>query len=219
MTYAERTQAQPQPGTPADTARSGTVALLPPRRSAAAPAQLGRSPLEADAIAVWIFEIPLFHAVVSNNRLLHINELGARECKPPSISDPQKVLPFAKFALEAHALRYLERCDDAPLDLLAGFASSFAGSPILPPGLIEVGNKSVALDGRARRSFRKGCSCPSDLVNDSPWLHRSCNIMILSWVIKDCLPFIVARVDGFQVPGQVVEKIRTGKMRNTRKRD
>ena len=111
-------------------------------------AQLGRSPLEADAIAVWIFEIPLFHAVVSNNRLLHINELGARECKPPSISDPQKVLPFAKFALEAHALRYLERCDDAPLDLLAGFASSFAGSPILPPGLIEVGNEPVTLDGR-----------------------------------------------------------------------
>jgi hypothetical protein len=66
-------------------------------------AQLGRSPLEADAIAVWIFEIPLFHAVVSNNRLLHINELGARECKPPSISDPQKVLPFAKFTPKAHA--------------------------------------------------------------------------------------------------------------------
>jgi hypothetical protein len=123
MTYAERTQAQPQPGTPADTARSGTVALL--RHGEARWLQRGgRSPLEADAIAVWIFEIPLFHAVVSNNRLLHINELGARECKPPSISDSQKVLPFAKFALEAHALRYLERCDDAPLDLLAGFASS-----------------------------------------------------------------------------------------------
>jgi hypothetical protein len=37
--------------------------------------------------------------------------------------------------------------DNSPLDLLAGLASSFAGSPILSAGLIEVRDKSVALDG------------------------------------------------------------------------
>jgi hypothetical protein len=32
--------------------------------------------------------------------------------------------------------------------LLAGFSGSFAGSPIVSSGLIEVGNKSIVLDGR-----------------------------------------------------------------------
>ena len=40
-----------------------------------------------------------------------------------------------KFALKAHALGDLEARDDAPLDLLAGCASSLARSPILCPGL------------------------------------------------------------------------------------
>ena len=38
-----------------------------------------------------------------------------------SITDPQQVLPLAKFALEAHALGKPEARDDAPLDFLAGF--------------------------------------------------------------------------------------------------
>jgi hypothetical protein len=40
----------------------------------------------------------------------------------------------------------LKRRDDALLDLLAGFPSSFARPSVFPPGLIEVGNESVALD-------------------------------------------------------------------------
>jgi hypothetical protein len=60
---------------------------------------------------------------------------------------PATVPPIGEFTLKAQALGDLEARDDAPLDLLAGFASSFAGPPILPAGLIEVGNKAVALDG------------------------------------------------------------------------
>jgi hypothetical protein len=45
-----------------------------------------------------------------------------------SIVDAQQVLPLAKFASKSHALRDLEARDDAPLDLLAGFPSSFARS-------------------------------------------------------------------------------------------
>jgi hypothetical protein len=48
--------------------------------------------------------------------------------------------------LEAHVLGDLETRDDTPLDLLARFPGCFARSPILPPGLIEVGNKSVVLE-------------------------------------------------------------------------
>ena len=61
----------------------------------------------------------------------------------------QKVLPFAKFALEAHALRYLERCDDAPLDLLAGFVCSFAGFADTPCGTDRGGIQIC----RARRAW------------------------------------------------------------------
>jgi hypothetical protein len=67
--------------------------------------------------------------------------------KEPIQSQPQKVFPLAKFAVEARALGDLECRDDAPLDLLAGLSGSFARSPVSPPGLIEVRNKSVALDG------------------------------------------------------------------------
>ena len=56
------------------------------------------------------------------------------------------MFPLAKFAFKAHALGDLECRDNAPLDLLAGLSSSFAGPPVLPAGLIEVSNKSVALD-------------------------------------------------------------------------
>ena len=38
-----------------------------------------------------------------------------------SIYNPQQFLPLAKLALESHALRSPEACDDAPLDFLAGF--------------------------------------------------------------------------------------------------
>jgi hypothetical protein len=72
----------------------------------------------------------------------------AERGKPRSISDAQQVFPFAKVALKTHALGDLKRRDDAPLDLLAGFAGSFAGSAIFPAGLIEVGNKSVGLKRR-----------------------------------------------------------------------
>jgi hypothetical protein len=65
--------------------------------------------------------------------------------KPRSISDPQEALPLAKLTLKAHALGDLECRDDTPLDLLAGLSGSFARS--LPPGLIEVRNKSIAFDG------------------------------------------------------------------------
>jgi hypothetical protein len=37
--------------------------------------------------------------------------------------------------------------ESPPLDLLAGLSGSFARSPILPAGLIEMGHKSIALDG------------------------------------------------------------------------
>ena len=68
--------------------------------------------------------------------------------KPNFQSPTRKNLPLAKVAIEAHALGDLKGRDHAPLDLLAGLASGFAGSPILSSGLIEVGNESVALQGR-----------------------------------------------------------------------
>jgi len=54
---------------------------------------------------------------------------------------------LAKVTLEAHTLGDLECRNDAPLDLLARLSGSFACSTILPPGLIELRNKSVACDG------------------------------------------------------------------------
>ena len=39
------------------------------------------------------------------------------------------MFPLAEIALEAHALGDLKRRDDTSLDLLAGFASSFARLP------------------------------------------------------------------------------------------
>jgi hypothetical protein len=65
----------------------------------------------------------------------------------PQFSIPEQVLPVARFSLKAHALRNLEARDHALLDLLAGFPGCFAGPPVRPPGLIEVGDKSVTLDG------------------------------------------------------------------------
>ena len=34
------------------------------------------------------------------------------------------------------------------LDLLSGLHGSFTGPPILPAGLVEVGDKSITLEGR-----------------------------------------------------------------------
>ena len=48
------------------------------------------------------------------------------------------MFPLAKVALEAHALGDLEVCDDAPLDLLAGFSSGFARSPVFAAGFGSV---------------------------------------------------------------------------------
>jgi hypothetical protein len=53
--------------------------------------------------------------------------------------------PIGEIALEAKAFGNLKGRDEATLDLLPGFACRFARSPILPPGLIKVGNKSVAI--------------------------------------------------------------------------
>ena len=59
---------------------------------------------------------------------------------------------LTKIALEAPALSSLERREDTPLDLLAGLSGSLARSPVFPPGLIEVRNKSVAFDrGRLKQ--------------------------------------------------------------------
>jgi CDGSH-type Zn-finger protein len=45
------------------------------------------------------------------------------------------MLPLARFALELHTLGYLECRNDAPLDLHAGFPSSFARSTVVQAGL------------------------------------------------------------------------------------
>ena len=63
-------------------------------------------------------------------------------------ANPEKMFPLSKFAVEANAFRSPKARDCAPLDFLAGFASGFARPPILPSGLIKVGNKFVALHGR-----------------------------------------------------------------------
>ena len=65
------------------------------------------------------------------------------------MSNPQEVLPLSKVALEAHALGGLKCRDDTPLDLLAGLSGSFACSPVLPSRLIEVRNKSFAIEVRS----------------------------------------------------------------------
>jgi hypothetical protein len=54
---------------------------------------------------------------------------------------------MAKLAFEAHPLGDTEARDDALLDLLARLASRLAGPPILPPRLVEVGDKSITPDG------------------------------------------------------------------------
>jgi hypothetical protein len=46
------------------------------------------------------------------------------------------------------ALRNLVARDDAPLDLLAGLPSSFAGSTILPPGLDRGDHSGYDTDGQ-----------------------------------------------------------------------
>ena len=84
------------------------------------------------------------HAAVPRTYQLdidNINKGGPTHGENRSISNPQHVLPLPEFALEAHAF------SDLPLDLLAGLCGGFARSPILPAGLIKVGNKSVALTG------------------------------------------------------------------------
>jgi hypothetical protein len=48
------------------------------------------------------------------------------------------VFPLAKVALEAHPLGDLKVCHDAPLDLLAGFSSGFAPSPVFAAGFGSV---------------------------------------------------------------------------------
>ena len=48
------------------------------------------------------------------------------ECGPRSISDPQQMLPLAKFALKANSFGYPEGRDHAPFDLLASLACAFA---------------------------------------------------------------------------------------------
>jgi hypothetical protein len=66
--------------------------------------------------------------------------------KSCSISDPQQVLPLAKFALKAHAFCNLEARDDTSLDLLARLSGSLHVRRYLSgPGR---GEKRI---GRARR--------------------------------------------------------------------
>ena len=48
------------------------------------------------------------------------------------------MLPLAKFALEPDTLGYQECRNDAPLDLLAGFPSSFARSTVVQAGFGSV---------------------------------------------------------------------------------
>jgi hypothetical protein len=101
--------------------------------------------------------------------------------KEPIQSQPQKVFPLAKFAVEARALGDLECRDDAPVDLLAGLSGSFARSPVSPPGLIEVRNKSVPLDGasivKGPEAFR-GFLLPAGSGQSGRAVHSSCNVTI-----------------------------------------
>jgi hypothetical protein len=57
---------------------------------------------------------------------------------------------LAKIALKAHAFGDLEGRDDAAVYALARLPGGFARSTMFPAGLIEVSDKSVALDGRRR---------------------------------------------------------------------
>ena len=63
------------------------------------------------------------------------------------IANSQQLLTLAKLALKPmlSATRNVEI--EAAFDLLAGLPGSFARPPILPPGLIEMRNESVAFDG------------------------------------------------------------------------
>jgi hypothetical protein len=45
------------------------------------------------------------------------------------------MFPLAKFAFKTHAACDPEARNDTPFDLLAGFAGSFTGPPILSPGI------------------------------------------------------------------------------------
>ena len=98
---------------------------------------------------------------------------------------------MTKFALKSHALRNLEARDNASLDLLAGLSGGFARSPVLPSGLIEVRNKSVALDGcrlDCRLETFEGFSRLFDLVNQG----RAFIYHVISryrWGDRACLPF------------------------------
>ena len=79
---------------------------------------------------------------------------------------------MARFALKAHALRDLEACDDAPLDVLAGLPGIVACSPVFPPSLIEVGAKSIALDECGVKEggpLFNQCREISRYVNLNPW--------------------------------------------------
>ena len=81
---------------------------------------------------------------------------------------------MAKVSLEAHALGDPKRRDDAPLNLLAGLAGSFARPPILPARLIEVSNESITLNGerlKQGQQFFEGFCCLLDLVNESRPIH------------------------------------------------
>jgi hypothetical protein len=53
-----------------------------------------------------------------------VADSAMRERNPRSISDPQEVLPLSKVALEADALRDLERRDHAALHLLSALSGA-----------------------------------------------------------------------------------------------
>jgi hypothetical protein len=91
-----------------------------------------------------------------------------------SISNTREALPVAKFALKANALGNLECRDDAPLDLLAGFPGSFAGSPVRPPGLIEVGKQI----GLFRSQFLDKILHLHELFDEVTRFRLSCSITI-----------------------------------------
>jgi hypothetical protein len=59
-----------------------------------------------------------------------------------------RLFPLAKNSpLKPMLSATLEARNDAPLDLLAGFSCCFARPSVSPPGLIQLGNKSIAFDG------------------------------------------------------------------------
>ena len=67
--------------------------------------------------------------------------------------NPNSSSPFARIALAIQSFGNLERREDPPLDLLAGFSGSFAGPAILSAGLIIVSFQKTfprLLTGRIR---------------------------------------------------------------------